>query len=132
MLKEYQRVLSDLILSDPQVSDHKYGLPPKIAIVKFHDKYNTKKIGIGNIISTWRISSEKIELIEDNKVEAQNNPKSGMYFNEGSFYFSFSKDMKKVLFAWQVGPRYGRAFRYGVISDVDKVRIEEEDILWVS
>jgi len=132
ILKEFQKVLFDLRANSDEESC-KYGYPPQSAIVKYHDKYDSTGMTIGKVIATWYISKDKISRLDNLEKEPELNPISGMYYFEGRFLFSISKDKSNAIVEWQVGPRFGRGYKYKIVnSDGEACQLIEKEILWVS
>jgi len=106
ILKEFQKVL---IALDKITSEKHYncGHSPKSAIVYYHDRFDPIFCSRGNVISVWAIYLDRIEIVNDLNYNALTEPRDGMYFNEGIFYFSLGSDFSKAILEWIVGPRYG-------------------------
>jgi len=132
ILKEFQKVLFDLKDNSDEGSS-KYGYPPQSAIVKYHDKYDSNAMRIGKVIAALYISCDKISRLDNLEKEPELNPISGMYYFEGRFLFSISQDKSNAIIEWQVGPRFGRGYRYKIVnSDGEDYQLLDKEILWVS
>ena len=131
ILKEFQKVLISLDKITNEEHNNN-GYSPKSAIVKYHDKYDPIFCSIGNVISVWAIYLDRIEIVNDLNYNALTEPRDGMYFSEGIFYFSLSSDFSKAILEWTVGPRYGRGYTYSISKSHNKLTLKMGYRLWMS
>jgi hypothetical protein len=131
ILKEFQNILISLDISSNQVHNN-YGYSPKSAIVKYHDRYDPTCYSRGNINSAWVIYLDKIETLSDLNYRALSKPIDGMYFSEGSFYFSINPDSSKAIIEWIVGPLFGRGYVYSIDNISNKLKLTRDHRIWAS
>ena len=87
----------------------------------------------GSIIRVWRITHTEIVGLAASATVPAPAGRSGMYYDRGSFDFVVAPDRTSVVVGWQVGPRFGRGFRYQVAADDSgRLSLRLADTLWKS
>lgn len=87
----------------------------------------------GSVIGVWRITHTEIVALPVSFTIPAPACRSGMYYDRGSFDFVIAPDRTSVVVGWQVGPRFGRGFRYQVITDDSgHPSLRLADTLWKS
>ena len=71
----------------------------------------------GQILGVWRITQNDMAVLPVSFIIPPASHRSGMYFDRGTFDFVVAPDRKTVVVGWQVGPRFGRGFRYEIVTD---------------
>jgi hypothetical protein len=132
IIKECQDILVEVQNSARESDMNKFGCPPEYVIVRYHDSFNTKGFKIGKILSAWKISKEKIEMVDNMNIQPEIKPVDGMYFKEGNFLFSIDFGIKRIILEWFVGPRFGRGFTYNIDSIGNEFAIKRDKLLWIS
>lgn len=70
----------------------------------------------GSILGLWRITHTEIAALPISFTIPAIGRVTGMYYDRGSFDFVVAQDGTSVVVGWQVGPRFGRGFRYQVVT----------------
>ena len=113
-------------------SDDYYGTPPKVFYIDFAfgDKH---KIGmfIKDPLETYKYENGILEKVQTG-TKYQAEPISGMYFFEGYATTGIDKDNNLAYMSFRVGRRYGRGFRYEILTDEKGIRLGAEKLMWVS
>ncbi len=130
VLSEFQEIFCSLLkeaLEFPTM-----GIPPRSLIVHQTLKYKPEGRCWGEAIAVWKVTEKDIQKLVDLFIEPERKPINGAYFREGYANFSISPDIKNVIIEWQVGPLYGRGWRYAVVVKNSAIIIQKEANLWVS
>lgn len=87
----------------------------------------------GSVRAVWRITRDEIATLPDSFTIPPVTRTSGMYYDRGTFDFAVAADGRSVVVGWQVGPRFGRGFRYQVIiGDDGRPSLGFKETLWKS
>jgi len=87
----------------------------------------------GSVFDVWRITHTEIVALSAAFTVPRPTGRSGMYFDRGSFDFVVAPDHTSVVVGWQIGPRFGRGFRYQVVTGDDgHLSLGLADTLWIS
>jgi len=87
----------------------------------------------GSVLGVWRITHTEIIVLSASFIVRAPTGRSGMYYDSGSFDFVVAPDHTSVVVGWQVGPRFGRGFRYQVVTDDSgHPSLRLADTLWKS
>ena len=134
VLNEFQKILKERYAECDEINKKNETTkthPPKCGVIHYYDSYN--KMGCaGNILSMWKVYTDKIEKIEDLNYNVKIGSTQKMFFNEAYFDFSLKEDLTKVVIEWAVGPRNARGFLYKVNENNNVFEFEKEKELWVS
>ena len=130
VLKKYQKVFGSLEKKSPEFPN--IGNPPKSLVIHQFRQYKPEGMRLDDTIAVWRVTENDVQKLTDLSVEPSRKPYDGMYFSEGWGDFSISPDLNNVIIEWQVGPRYGRGFRYNLIYEDENITLRKEADLWVS
>ena len=125
----------ELFEQEKQKADYdikKYGEPPKTAIIIY---------GLGEMTEGgYLITGIRQKWIYENgclketdmKREVQLEPRSGMYYLEARFEFSFDADKDEAHLNIGYGPRYARGIRFELVQEENQVLLCNDKVLWVS
>ncbi len=130
VLSEFQEIFRLLKKEAPE--HPAMGIPPRSLIVCQTQKYKPEGMCWGEAIAVWKVTEKEIQKLVDLSIEPEHKPINGAFFREGYAGFSISPDLKNVIIEWQVGPRYGRGWRYAVVVKNSDIFIQKEANLWVS
>jgi len=72
---------------------------------------------------------QKIKSVRSGK-QNKTRPISGMYFPEGYALIGTDKEEKNAFFVYDLGPDYGRAFRFDILDDGMEKRLGKAELLW--
>jgi hypothetical protein len=87
----------------------------------------------GSVLCVWCITHTEIVALPASFTVPALAGRSGMYYDRGSFNFVVAPDRASVVVGWQVGPRFGRGFRYQVVTDDSgHPSLRLADTLWKS
>jgi hypothetical protein len=87
----------------------------------------------GSVLGLWRVSSTEIVVLPDSFTIPAIGRGAGRYYDRGSFDFVVAQDGANVVVGWQVGPRFGRGFRYQVVTgDGGRQSLKIAETLWIS
>ncbi|MDE6761081.1 MAG: hypothetical protein K2J90_10455 [Lachnospiraceae bacterium] len=109
-----------------------YGKPPKTAIIAY-GLGEMKKIGyqITDIQKKWLYENgclEETDMTRERNLEQR----SGMYYSEAYFDFSFDTDNYWVYLNISFGPRYARGVRFELMQEENTISLCNDKVLWVS
>ncbi len=122
--------LLDEIVKTP--SDDFYGTPPRVFYIDFaFGDERMVDMFIKDPLETYKYAYGTLEKVEAG-TKNQAEPISGMYFSEGYAIISIDKDNNLAYMSFCAGQRYGRGFRYEIMSDEKGIRLGAEQLMWVS
>jgi hypothetical protein len=131
VLESFQRVLREL--RGGFISRTFMGEAPLEGFARQLSEIDGRGRLTGNIRSVWRITRDEITTLPVSFTIPPFARRSGMYYDRGTFDFVVARDGKSVVVSWQVGPRFGRGFRYQVITGEDEhPSLGFEETLWKS
>ncbi|MDD6299088.1 hypothetical protein [Hornefia butyriciproducens] len=113
-------------------SDPHFGTPPSVFYIDFaYGNKRTVGFYISDPLETYKYENGVLEIV---KVGTKNriSPVSGMYFPEGRGAVGIDSNYEYAFVSFQVGPRYGRGFRYRIIDEGESKRLGEQELIWVS
>ena len=107
--------------------------PPSEAIARRFSQTDAGGRVAGSVLAVWRINYTDVVSLPQTFEMPSNRRISGMYFEQGDFHFAIANDLASVVVGWQVGPRFGRGFRYRVlVEDAGALSLKLADRLWIS
>lgn len=117
-----------------ELDEKKSGTMPRIAIIKYFDDCGSY---IGDYFraepdTTWELE-DGIATIVSNSQQHKQNPISGGYFCEASFFISWNSECEKAFLIYHMGPRYAAAWSYSLEEDNDgQAILANQEFLWMS
>ncbi len=109
-----------------------YGTPPQVFYIDFG--YGTEQeveMHIGNPLETYRYANGVIEMVSPGH-PSRREPVSRMYWPEGRGRIGIDTKDGFAYVSYDVGPRYGRGYRFKIIDDNGTVRLGDREERWVS
>ena len=106
-------------------------VPPTFLIVEQNEfsSYSTEKNG--NCLGRWTVRLTSIEEFSGDP-KAITKKQNGMYYSHGSGDFSIHDNGEVVRVGWQVGPLFGRGYKFSIVQRGDEIKLENQEDLWVS
>jgi hypothetical protein len=87
----------------------------------------------GSVLGVWRINHTEIVTLPISFTVPEPAGRSRMYYDRASFDFAVASDRRSVVVGWSVGPRFGRGFRYHVVTDESgRLSLKLAETLWKS
>jgi hypothetical protein len=109
------------------------GEPPIEGFARPFSEVDERGRMTGGVHSLWRITKSEIVTLPASFVIPPAARISGMYYQRGTFDFVVATDARSVVVGWQVGPRFGRGFRYEVgTDDAGHLSLRISHTLWKS
>ena len=91
--------------------------------------YSTAKNG--KCLGRWIVRLTSIEDFAGDP-KAIKLEENGMYYSHGYGDFSIHDNGEVVRIGWDVGPRFGRGYKFSIIQRGDEIELENQEDLWVS
>ncbi len=125
-LPEGLRELSIRWLTEPRDD-----VPPTFLIVEQNEfsSYSTEKNG--KCLGRWIVRLTSIEEFSGDP-KAITKERNGMYYSHGSGDFSIHDNGEVVRIGWQVGPLFGRGYKFSIVQRGDEIELANQEDLWVS
>ena len=117
-----------------ELDEKKCGTMPQIAIIKYFDNCGSY---IGDYFrtkpdTTWELGHGIVDIVSNSR-EHKQNPISGRYFCEASFFISWNSECEKAFLIYHMGPRYAVAWSYSLEEDSDgQAILANQEFLWMS
>lgn len=129
LLKNCLKIFDEI--SSQEANDF-YGTPPKSYYIDYGIG-SKRKIGylMIELEKTYKYESGQLVLVPVG-TKHKNEPINGMYFPEGHAEIGINQEGNIAFFSFQVGPRYGRGYKYEIIKDPAGSHLGEEQSLWIS
>ena len=125
------REMMDALAGDP--GDEILGAPPKVFYLDFAYMSKSKFRGsrIENPLETYRYQNGSLEKVEPGTA-GNTKPIRGSYFSGGHFAAAIDKKNKYAYIGFQLGPRFGRGFRYKIVTGKEGNTLADKEKLWMS
>ena len=109
-----------------------FGAPPTVFYIDF-GVGSKREIEEYNMVpeETYRYESGIMEKVQTG-TRNLTRPLSGIYFPEGHGSIGILKDNSYAYVSYLVGPRFGRGFRYKILSDEEGLRLVDKELVWIS
>ena len=131
VLESFQRELSGL--RGGWISKTFMGDAPSEGFARQLSDVDVKGRITGRVLGLWRITLAEIVALPISFAIPAIGRGTGMYYDRGRFDFAVEQGGMSVVVGWQVGPRFGRGFRYQVVtSDGGHHSLKIADTLWKS
>lgn len=110
-----------------------FGKFPNTAIIKYSRYWNekTEAYSCDDTAYTWRLQDGKLSEI-DNKIYAESEPTSGMYFKEAEFWIGSVNAEGYTYIVYFFGKRFGACIKYHIEVDGGIYNIKKLSKIWVS
>ena len=108
------------------------GEPPAVGYVQEFADFTQQGEPNAEALRLWRITPTTIESLLPEAPIPEPGAANGMFYDIGYFSFSLPDTSGFGTETSQVGPRYGRGFRYRVVRTSHGPEIQSEERLWVS
>lgn len=131
LLKECVDTFREHMERGMSLDTSKFGTFPAWAVVVYKE-HDPRWRGRGEAIRAWRIDGGSVTEIPLPPPAIDINRRSGMYYDMGSFAFSFPEDMSSARLSMTLGPRYGRGHTREVIATDGEVKLGARSDEWVS
>lgn len=133
LLMEMCKDIMDDMAGDPGNSI--LGTPPRVFYLDF--SYGEGEPG-GDPQETYRYENGSLEKVKpgagrksDSEVEMVMESHQS-YYSEGNFSIGIDKKNKYAYMSFQVGPLFGRGYRYKIVTGENGNTLGEEEELWIS
>ena len=113
--------------------DRILGQLPKVFYLDFAYMSKSKFRGsrIENPLETYRYQNGSLEKVEPGTA-GNTKPIRGSYFSGGHFAAAIDKKNKYAYIGFQLGPRFGRGFRYKIVTGKEGNTLADKEKLWMS
>ena len=128
LLMEMGKDLFDSFAGDPGDGGVLLGRPPRVFYLDFSYGEGEPR---GNPQETYRYVNGSLKQVEPG-TENETEPGNGSYFEEGRAWIGIDKKNNFAYFSFQVGPLFGRGYRYKIVEGENGKTLGEEEELWIS
>ncbi|MBQ2683788.1 MAG: hypothetical protein IJG02_07930 [Thermoguttaceae bacterium] len=134
LLMEMGKDLFDSFAGDPGDGGVLLGRPPRVFYLDFsyEDGRGNQDARVAEEqLETYRYENGSLEKVEPG-TENETEPGNRAYFEEGRARISIDRINNYAFFSFQVGPLFGRGYRYKILEGENGKTLGEEEMLWIS
>lgn len=131
----YLSVLSEREEIEARKTDNRidHGIPPRYIFLREYDAVKkTEHFYKRTFAKAWIYKDGELMSKQEDVTTDEDMERSGMYYKRATGDFYWDIENQKAFVNMSYGPRYARGYSYDIRLEVNKIILENEDVLWVS